>query len=39
MLTDLQLDELMSQVPIVNKAHNLGPNAYHILLYLSLIHI
>lgn len=33
MLTDSQLDKLMSLVPNVNKAHNLGPNAYHILLY------
>ena len=33
MLTDSQIDTLMSQVPVVNKAHNLGPNAYNILLY------
>ena len=33
MLTDQEIDEHMSLVPNVNKAHNLGPNAYHILLY------
>ena len=33
MLKESDLDKLMSQVPIVNKAHNLGPNAYNILLY------
>jgi len=33
MLTDQEIDELMSLVPNVNKAHNLGPNVLNILLY------